>query len=239
MDTIAIVLHQIDYKDSSKILYLYTPSGHASVIAHGVKKLNNVNRFLSQNGTVIRCSLSKSSFPILKDGELIEDYEHIKQDIIAYTYMNHILELVRNTIPEDSDHEKMFQFLQKVFDKMNRESDPEVLSFIVELKLLYFLGTGLHFNNCVICGNMDHLVFHISSGGLICNHHLEGIQIGYEKDVYQWLKDLYYIDITMNNIPDIEGNYRILIRHIIDALYDEFVGYHSKSRTILKQIKKY
>ena len=37
----AIVLNSIEYKDSSKILNLYTENGHKSVIAHGVKKLNS------------------------------------------------------------------------------------------------------------------------------------------------------------------------------------------------------
>jgi DNA repair protein RecO (recombination protein O) len=58
----AFVLNSLDYKDSSRILYLYTEKGHISVIAHGVKKLNSINRFLSQNGNLIKLSISTPSF---------------------------------------------------------------------------------------------------------------------------------------------------------------------------------
>ena len=65
----AIVLKSLDYKDSSKILYLYTESGLQSIIAHGVKKMNSINRFLSQNGNLIKVSFSKGNFPSLKEGQ--------------------------------------------------------------------------------------------------------------------------------------------------------------------------
>jgi len=235
----AIVLHNIDYKDNSKILYLYTNFGHKSVIAHGVKKLNNINRFLSQNGTEIKCTITSGTFPSLRDGELLEEYANIKQDIVAYTYMNHIMELVRHTISDDLDHQKMYQFIQKVFRMMNDGYDSEILSFIFELKLLFFLGNGLHLQACAECGTTENLRFHISSGGLVCPEHLEMNQQVYGEDIYSILQNLYYIDVDKNIFPSIESNVRIIIRHIIDLLYVEFVGFSSKSREILTQIKKY
>lgn len=235
----AIVLHNIDYRDNSKILYLYTVQGQKSIIAHGVKKLNSINRFLSQNGTEIKCSISSGTFPSLRDGELIEEYANIKSDLITYTYMNHILELVRNTISDDLNHERMYGFLQKLFRQMNHGVDPETLTFLFELKLLFFLGHGLHWQACTVCGETTELVFHISSGGMICKHHLEHLDTSYEADVYTIIQDLYFMDIEQHTIPEIDQNRRVIIRHIIDLLFDEFVGFHTKSREILKQIKKY
>ena len=63
----AFVLNSLDYKDNSRILYLYTEKGHISVLAHGVKKLNSINRFLSQNGTLIKLSITSAKFPSLKE----------------------------------------------------------------------------------------------------------------------------------------------------------------------------
>ena len=142
----AIVLRSLDYKDSSKILYLYTEKGLTSVIAHGVKKMNSQFRVLSQAGNLISLSMSQSKFPSLKDGVLINEFETLRKDLFAFTYVSHILELINNTIPEDSNHLKMFLFLKKIFFKMNDGIDPETLSFIFELKLLYFLGYGFNFS---------------------------------------------------------------------------------------------
>ncbi len=240
MDTFkAFVLNSIDYKESSKILYLYTSKGHASVIAHGVKKMNSINRFLSQNGNLITLSTTKSKFPSLKDGALVEEYENIKKDIYEYTYMNHIMELTKNVISDDLNHEKMFNFLERLFYKMNQGLEADILSFIYELKLLFFVGYGLNFKSCSICTENENLVFNVSNGGLVCSKHLNYIDTKYEADIYNYLKLLYYIDIDNDDLPVIDEPVKAVIRNIIDMLYDEFISFKTKSRSIIKQIQKY
>ena len=96
-------------------------------------------------GTVVNVELTNAALPSLREAELISDYPIVKQDIIAYTYMNHIMELVKSAISDDLNHEKMFQFLEKLFKKMNEGTDSATLSFIFELKLLHFVGYGLNF----------------------------------------------------------------------------------------------
>lgn len=235
----AFVLNSLDYKDNSKILYLYTEKGHMSVLAHGVKKLNSINRFLSQNGNLISLSTSKGNFPSLREGQLINEYENIKRDIYKYTYMNHIMELVKNVISDDLNHEKMFMFLEKVFRKMDEGLESSVLSFIFELKLLHFIGYGLNFKGCNICSENDALVFNPSSGGLTCRKHLNFNDPAYEKDIYTLLHMLYIIDIEKMDLPEIDLPTKAIVRNIIDMLYDEFISFKTKSRDILKQIEKY
>ncbi len=235
----AIVLKSLDYKDSSKILYLYTESGLLSIIAHGVKKMNSILRFLSQNGNLIKITYSKGSFPSLKEGELLNDYPEVKKDILAYTYLNHIMELVNNTISEDSNHQKMFSFLKRLFILFNENQDPEVLSFIFELKLLYFLGYGLNFKQCSICNKNESLVFNIDNGGLVCKEHLTVNQQSYDSDIYLLLSKMYYIDIDIFQKINLSKNERVIIRNIIDQLFDQYVSFKTKSRNILLQLQKY
>lgn len=240
MDLIeAIVLRSLDYKDSSKILYLYTDEGLKSVIAHSVKKMNNVNRFLSQNGNLIKLSYSRGEFPSLKEGELVNDYPNIKKDLVAYTYMNHIMELIGNTVSKDSDHKKLYLFVKKLFLLFDQGIDPEVLSFIFELKLLHFLGYGLNFKECNICSNKEDLVFNVDNGGLVCKEHLSFNQASYGPEVYVNIMKLYVIDIVKTDITVLEQNEKVMLRHIIDVLFSDYVGYKTKSRGIIKQIQKY
>ncbi len=237
--TEAIVLKSIDYKDSSKILYLYTAKGLQSVIAHGVKKMNSINRFLSQNGNLINLTFSKGSFPSLKEGELLNDFPEIKKDILAYTYLNHIMELVNNTISEDSDHPKMFDFLKRLFVLFNEQNDSEILSFIFELKLLYFLGYGLNFKHCNICNKNEFLVFSVDSGGLVCKEHLNLNQQSYNSDIFSLLSKMYYLDINEYENIELANTERVIIRHIIDQLFEQYVSFKTKSRNILLQLQKY
>ena len=235
----AIVLRSLDYKDSSKILYLYTDEGLKSVIAHSVKKMNSINRFLSQNGNLIKLNFTKSDFPSLKEGELVNDYPNIKKDLVSYTYMNHIMELIGNTIPADSDHLKLYSFVKRLFLLFDEGYDPEVLSFIFELKLLYFLGYGLNFKECNICSSKDDLVFSTENGGLICSEHLSLNQSSYGPEVYINIMKLYVIDINKTLVPILEKNDKVILRHIIDVLYEDYVSYKTKSRGIIRQIQKY
>ena len=209
------------------------------MLAHGVKKMNSINRFLSQNGTLVKLSTTNSKFPSLKEGEIIDEYENIKKNVDTYTYMNHIMELVRNVISEDLNHVKMFGFLEKIFRKINSGDDYEVVTFSFELKLLHFIGYGLNFKECNICGNSNDLVFNVSNGGLICKEHLNYNDLSYDVDIYNYLKFLYYIDLDKHDLPEITNPERVIIRNIIDMLFDEFVSFKTKSRKIIKQIKKY
>ncbi len=235
----AIVCKSLDYKDSSKILYLYTEKGTMSIIARGVKKLQSINRFLSQVPNIIKFTPTRGDFPSLKEGELVKEFPNIQLDIESYTFTSHVLELVSATIDEENDHPKMFKFLKKLLTLFDQQFDPEILSFIFELKLLHFLGYGLRFKGCNICEENLNLVYSIRSGGLICRKHLEPFEEHFDSEIYSKIKDLYYMDISNLTVVELSRNQRIMIRHILDVTYSDFISYQSKSRSIIKQIKKY
>ena len=235
----AIVCKSLDYKDSSKILYLYTEKGTMSVIARGVKKLQSINRFLSQVPNVIKFTPTRGDFPSLKEGELVKEFSNIELDIESYTFVSHILELVSAIIDENNDHPKMYQFLKRLLTLFDQQFDPEILSFIFELKLLHFLGYGLRFSGCSLCEENDNLVYSIRNGGLICRKHLEPLEEHFDSDIYMKINELYRMDISDLKTFEFTKNERIMIRHIIDVTYSDFTGYQSKSRSIIKQIKKY
>ena len=238
-DIEAIVVHGVEYKDSSKILNLYSNQGHFSVMAHGVKKHNNINRFISQNCTIIKLDHPKKNLQALKDGSLVEEFKNIKSDPFSYAYMTHILELLQHVVNEDADHQKMYSFVKRLLHLVNDGLDPEVISFIYELKLLFFIGYGLNFKTCSVCDENTNLVFSITNGGLVCADHLNPNMHSYGEDIYGIMKQLYYIVINDGVIPYVDDTTKTIIRHIIDVLYEEFVSYHSKSLKIIQQFKKY
>lgn len=239
MDRIeGIVCKVLDYKDSSKILYIYTEFGQRSIIARGVKKLSSLNRNLSQVGNIISFENSNRELATLKDGELVHDFEVIHFDLEAFTYGSHILELAYSIIDEHNDHKKMYHFIVRLMKLMNEGIDSEIISTIFELKMLHFLGYGLNFKGCNQCDSTD-LVFSVSDGGLICKSHAMPRSAQFDEKIYEKIKAFYFIDIDKFYEVVLTHSERIMIRHILDLLYDEYVGYKSKSRSILKQIKKY
>jgi DNA repair protein RecO (recombination protein O) len=233
-----IVCKVIDYKDSSKILYIYTQEGPISVMARGVKKMTSVMRNLAQVGNFIRFDAPKKELSTLKEATLLDSYESIQYDVEAFTFLSHILELTYNTVDQHNDHPKLISFLKRLLRLINEGANPETASFIFELKLLYFLGYGLHFNTCMTCDSPN-VLFSVSDGGHVCKEHAKERSLLFDRDDSALLQALYYIDIDKTDFPVFTKNQVILIRHIIDSLYEEYIGYRSKSRQILKQIKKY
>ena len=94
--------------------------------------------------------------------------------------------------------------------------------------MLYFVGYGLNFRSCSHCDENKELVFHPSSGGLVCKKHLSFNQEYYTNEVIEVLKTLYFIDLDQEEIPIIDVKMANRIRYIIDLMYDEFISFHSK-----------
>jgi DNA repair protein RecO (recombination protein O) len=233
----AFVLKTLDYKDAHKLVYFYTLEGLKSAIAYQTKKMTSRSRYILQPLTRVDVTFSTGKIPSVKEVELSDDYQNIKDDLISYTYATHILELIYGTVNEDDDHQKMFSFLSRLLVLM-KHHDASIVSMIFELKLLHFIGYGLQFKQCQVCGNKDDLVFHPISGGVTCLSHIDALDMIANKEETAILKQLYYIDINVDTVPLIESHINQKLRFIIEILYDEFVGYKTKSSKIMKQLEK-
>ncbi len=235
----AIILHTIDYKDSSLLVYLYTESGHKSMLVKGVKKYNNKFRMLCDPTNLIEVELGKGSLPILKEAKLLKSLNNIKLNYDIFLYVSYVLELVKNVVDENNNHIKMFSFINRLLSLYNDGIDPEVLTFIFELKLLYFLGYGLNFKHCVFCDEIESLLFSPIDGGLCCSKHQKESYHYYQYEVFKIVYDLYYIDIDKGVNIEIDVHKRHQIRNMIDDMIKEFLSYHSSARKIIKEHIKY
>jgi len=228
----AYVLKTIDYKDNHKLVYFYTLEGVKSAIAYQTKKMTSKTRYLLQPLTKVDVTFSNGKLPSVKEVELINDYQEIKEDLLTYTYSLHILELLYGTVHEEDDHGKMLSFLERLFSYMTKETAASY-TFIFELKLLHFIGYGLQFKACQVCGEKEHLQFHPSSGGVLCPNHIPSQVAIASLEETHLLKTLYYLDINKDSLPSMSTKTRDKLRFIVDLLFEEFVGYNTKSLKIL------
>ncbi len=233
----AFVLKTLDYKDAHKLVYFYTTEGIKSAIAYQTKKMTSRTRYLLQPLTKLDVVFTSGKLPSVKDVELLDDYQAIKDELLSYTYASHMLELLYGVVHEEDDHQKMMSFLDRMFLLMKTE-DPSIVSMIFELKLLHFIGYGLQFKQCLVCGKNDQLFFHPSSGGVTCMDHINGQDVDGNTEETKLLHMLYYIDINKDALPIVAQKTKNKLRLIIELLYDEFVGYKTKSLKIIKQIEK-
>jgi DNA repair protein RecO (recombination protein O) len=227
-----LVLKSINYKESSKIIYVYTISGLRSVLIHGSNKLKNRYLNLSRVLNYIDIYVSGKELVTFRDGDILNGYRDIANNLEKYTYSTHILELVYSFSSHQHDHEKLLNFLLKIFSKIEKETNYIPYLNMVELKLLFLLGVNPLFNQCVSCERTDNLKFSVTEGGMCCPDHLKNpIKIS-EKGLFN-LKYLYYFDLAKDKVLEIDDSNLREVRNILDKYYEYHLNTKTNSRKLL------
>jgi len=181
--------------------------------------------------------VSGKTLKTLRDGEVIDHFEHVSEDLERYAYGLHLMGVIYHFAQHDHDHEKLFQFLLKIMKVLNTNNQFEAYVIMTELKLLYLLGVQPLLKHCVFCESTSHLSFSVKDGGMVCQEH--GGKITYEAAIIKDLMYLYYFDTQKQTMKEIEKSHLIQLRKLIDAYYAYHLNFKSKSRQMITEIFGY
>lgn len=196
-----IVLSSIDYKEKSKIVYLYTPYGHESIKANGSKVSRNGLLGFTQTLNTVTYIKSSSKFPSLIEYNLVDNAFSLTESIEKMDLIPIFIEIIKN-IPEDSDHLKTYEFVKNILFDFKKTSEPKKLFCVFMIKMLYVFGVTPALKHCISCGSSDISFFSIVSGGALCyncsnKNDLRKYRLWYE--YYYDKKDIYlYTDTNFN-----------------------------------------
>src|SRR5699024_2790382 len=173
--TEGIVLSEIRFKETSKILNIYTRNfGKISVMARGAYRPKSQLVANTQPFSHNEYLLHKGrSFYYLNQGTIINSFYNMREKVERFLYGFYILELVEKSVTEEEKNETIFLLLLKglkILSHLEEEFEKFAVSF--GLKYISFLGYRPHINNCVICGNTDYrrIKFSYLEGGIICDN---------------------------------------------------------------------
>ncbi len=233
-----VILRQIAYKESSKIIHLYTNQGLISLLAHGAKRLKSPFLSSLDRFNMVEVFATGKDLKTLSDVSVIESFPSVKADLMKLTFVEHLAELVYHIQDSSVDHEKLAPFFIKILQRIESVEDyiPYVLMF--EIKLLYLLGIQPSLRECVICKVKTDLYLSVSDGGLRCMNHLEHKEI-WSSDVILFLQMLYYFDLQ-KPLP-FEHTETLLqeARRFIDQYYFYHFHFQTKSRQVLMGLLGY
>lgn len=198
--TEGIVLSELRFKDTSKILNIYTKSlGKISVMAKGAynanSKLTASSQVFSYNEYIFQ---KGKTFYYLNQGNTIESFYNMREDIERFIYGSYVLELIEKSSPEEEANEKLFSFLQKSL-KILASLDMDFLKFIVafQLKFVSFIGYRPFLKTCVICNSSqdDDLRWSYKEGGIICKNcfSFDRSSVYVNKSMHKAMIDLLYV----------------------------------------------
>lgn len=164
-----IVLSEIDYKEASKIVNLYTEKGKIGVKALGSKKIKNgLLGFITTGNTVSFVTTDKEVYTLI-EYDIIDSIMKKDLDINEMKSLGTILYII-NMIPPDSPHEKIYPFVKDILSNIKNINIDKLLSIFL-IKMLYPFGISPNLKSCVKCQNKHDLIaFDIAYGGALCKN---------------------------------------------------------------------
>ena len=234
-----IVVSEVDYKESSKIINVFSPSvGVIGIMARGTKKIKSNLSGVASKLTYgyFHIDYRENKMSTLIEVDVIDGFKNIRRNIDKISYASYLVELSSMAYRHDSDM-NIYNLLIASLKKINEGFDCEVITNILELKLLDYLGIKPVIDGCVSCGSKAEIVT-ISSykGGYLCKRCCRDEVIVNIKTI-KLLRMFYYVDIDKISKLDISDNIKRELNRFIDDYYDRYSGLYLKSKMFLKNLQ--
>jgi len=235
-----IIVSEVDYKESSKIVNIFTKEyGIIGCLARGSKRLkSNLSNVTSKlTYANFHINYKDNGLSSIMEVDVIDNFKNIRKDIEKISYASFITELITQVFKHENKI-GLYDLYISCLKKINEGFDPLVITNILELKLLDNLGIRPVIDSCVSCGNINGIVT-ISSykGGYLCNNCYHDEKIVHTKTI-KLIRMFYYVDISKIEKIEISDNIKNEINEFIDDYYDRYSGLYLKTKTFLKNLNK-
>lgn len=233
-----VVASDKDYKESSEILNIITKEyGLINVLAKGSKRLKSDLRSVSENFTYAYFDIvyKENKLSTLVSASIINPLKNIKKDIVKISYINFLCDLTSQVLKQTSKND-VFDNLIAAILKIEDGFDPMLITNILELKYLSYLGIEPNLNGCVVCGRQNIITLSSYKGGFVCKEHANDDYIVSKKTI-KIIRMLKYVDISKISKLDVSNLVKSEINTFIDEYYDRYTGLYLKSKNFLKSME--
>ena len=234
-----IIISDTNYSESSKILNVLTKEyGLIGIIAKGCRNLKSKLRSVSTKLTYgyFYINYKENTLSTLLEVDVLNDFKTIKTNLTKIGYALYLVDFARQVEMENKD-EQIFNILEAALVKIEEGFDPGIITNIVELKYLFFLGVRPELNKCSKCGSTKNIVtISGDSGGYICKNCYKNEYITDEKTV-KLLRMFEFVDISKIKELNILDRNKKEIDTFLESYYLRYTGLYLKSKDFLSQIK--
>jgi len=234
------IMSEVSYGESSKVINVLTKEyGLMGIMCKGVKSMKSRLRALTLRFTYgfFYIYYKEGKLSILKDVDVIDSFSFIHSDITLISYLNYLTELTMQVFKESQD-EQIFSLFLETVKKLDDQLDPLVLTNILEMKYLTFLGVGLNLDECIRCGSTTGIItIDPDAGGYLCQKCVGSAKIVSLKTV-KMLRMYYYVDIKSITNLNISEEVKQDINSFLSRYYDRYTGMYLKSKDFLQKIAK-
>ncbi|MDT0013111.1 DNA repair protein RecO [Listeria cossartiae] len=239
-----IVIRQTSYRESDKIVRMYTREfGKIGVVARGAKKTKSRLAAVTQlftNGYFT--FFGGNGLGTLQQGEVIENFSSIQQDIFMTAYATYVCELLDKATEERQSNPYLYELTFQILRDIDEGYDPQILTQIYEMKMLRVLGLYPTMDKCAICGETTgHFDFSTRSNGIICHRCFDRdrYRMHLPENVVKLLRLFFIFQLDRLGNIDVKPETKQWLQKAIDTYYDEYSGLYLKSRKFLRDMDKW
>lgn len=240
VDVKGLVLNETNYSDSSKILNVLTSEyGLIGIISKGCRNLKSKLRGSSRKlvyGT-FHFYYKENGLSTLISIDVINDYPKTIMNLERVVYASYLLDLTRQVVKQSKDS-NILPLVVSSLDKIENGLNPAVVTNILELKYLDFLGVSPIVTGCAVCGKTTNIVsLSPTAGGFICKdcYQNEGY---YSDKAIKLLQMYYYVDLEKITKIDVNPKVNEEINKFLEDYYDRYTGIYLNSKKMLKNVVK-
>lgn len=229
-----IVVGEVPYKDSSKVLNILCEEGVIGVVSKGCKRINSPLRVISNKLTLGEYVIyyNESKLSTLKEGSVIDNFNNIKNDLNKISHATYITDLVNQVMKQNADP-TVFSLYVSALKKIDEGINETVVMNILEIKLLDYLGVGINLNGCAKCGSTREIVtIDPDVGGYICKNCYTN-EIIYDERVRKMLRMYYLVEIDSIKELKIKDYVIDSINKFLSVYYDRYTGLYIRSKEFL------
>lgn len=232
------VLTETPYGETSKIINVLTREyGLIGIMCKGAKSLKNRYRVPTMKLSYSRFNIiyKENKLSTLISADVINPLKTIKSDILLVSFLTYITELTNQVIKQSNEH-KIYDDFIKIILKLENGLDPVVLTNILEIKYLEYLGVLFNLDECVICGDKKNIAtFDPDKGGYICSNCLTN-ELIVDKKIIKMIRLYYYINIDSIKEIKVDEETKNTINKYLDLYYERYTGLYLNSKDFLKKL---
>jgi DNA repair protein RecO (recombination protein O) len=246
--TEAVVLHSRKYRESSKMLTLYTREfGKMTALLKGVRRTSaKYPKAIDPLSHIVVVLYNKESREIqtISQCDLVNTFPHIAKDLDKLSVAMMMIELTHRSTQGHEKNIQLFTLLTTALKSLNHATkNYKSLLYAFEIGLAGSLGYHPTFDRCISCGKLVPAIesdvnveYHLDKGGPLCSR-CTTIQHGYTVTVrLPTLKTLQRLrEAGMNGVTEI--GMREELQQEIETLLWLYLRYHVSGIGLLKSKK--
>lgn len=242
---LAIVLFKQNHKEHDVIVKLLTlEHGKQMFFVRGFHNGSHVLKPALQPFSIARFigKINGNGLSFLSEYKALNSLKKAHGDIFIEAYLSYMVNLIDAVIDDRIVHRDIFYLLFDAIKQVEQNKDIEIVTLILELKLLYFFGVSVNLDGCVFTGEKHcQLDFSFKYNGLISSayYNQDNYRLRANPNAIYLLQKLNQVKLSQLGQVKISAKMKQELRQIVDSIYHEYVNIQLKSKKFIDELNQW